>query len=849
MASTIFISIACFMDNDIVNTIDDCIEKAKYPENLTFGVCLQYDENDNFFEKYENHHQVKLVKMSYKEARGPTYARYHCSQMITNEDFFLQIDCHTRFYENWDEDIINDWVNCKNKNNSNKCILTCFPVGIKNMYKNNRYNVTKSTNVFKNLSLSSIKLGSMAHSSHNKNMITYYLSAAFLFGPLEFIKEVKYDKYLTYSYQTIEQQFYAIRLFTYGWDLYSPTKHVIATKYESTQHYNSNIERVYAPSNKNRGKLSWDRVCYYYGLKTETELDNNIKTDLELYGLGNKRTLNDFFKIHNQGNCIEKLKIGFIYENGKWNKYTYYCKNNSLNSVMDKDIFIKSDIDNNVDFSYNIHINHHNNRFQNYRMDEVAFIDNKKIFFNKIINYKNNIPETFFDVKSLIVKPDTNYFLKYAGNNGGKQVHIYNNIDDIKNHIINDNRPYIIQEEVKNILLIKNKKFVLRNWIVLVDDEFYITTDGVCIIHEKDYDKFNIDRKIHIEHDISKITYEPYNKMYFYDTTFKKLYDLLTDICNNIIKKNLIMRDNCYQILGLDIIFDNKLIPYIIEINSWPNMSVPRGIYKSTRDKLVQEFFTNFYNGIVLKKILNQKINETAYFKKLMINNKLDNDTKINIKNNIIQNSIIINIKSQEDKYKTMCDKLDHFKLQYERFDAINGKDIFDDFKKDNKFLINRYKLRPHQIGVWQSHYSIWKNMVENNINQLLIFEDDCSFVYDFNDKYMKVLDYLQNEPEYDIVFLGYSGANIDTTKDMYLKKNKDCPRCTHAYIITLSGAKKLIDKLAIIDYPIDEIIGRMFYKGTLIGYRTSYLLVFQPWQIKKDKYKLPSYYTDKMLV
>jgi GR25 family glycosyltransferase involved in LPS biosynthesis len=232
-----------------------------------------------------------------------------------------------------------------------------------------------------------------------------------------------------------------------------------------------------------------------------------------------------------------------------------------------------------------------------------------------------------------------------------------------------------------------------------------------------------------------------------------------------------------------------------------------------------------------------------------MINNKLDNDTKINIKNNIIQNSIIINLKSHEGKYKTMCDKLDHFKLQYERFDAINGKDIFDDFKKDNKFLINRYKLRPHQIGVWQSHYSIWKNMVENNINQLLIFEDDCSFVYDFNDKYMKVLDYLQNEPEYDIVFLGYSGANIDTTKDMYLKKNKDCPRCLHAYILTLSGAKKLIDKLAIIDYPIDEIIGRMFYKGTLIGYRTSYLLVFQPWQIKKDKYKLPSYYTDKMLV
>ena len=39
--SKIFISIASFMDNDIVNTIEDCLNKAKNPDNIVFGICSQ----------------------------------------------------------------------------------------------------------------------------------------------------------------------------------------------------------------------------------------------------------------------------------------------------------------------------------------------------------------------------------------------------------------------------------------------------------------------------------------------------------------------------------------------------------------------------------------------------------------------------------------------------------------------------------------------------------------------------------------------------------------------------------------------------------------------------------------
>ena len=45
----IFVSIACFMDRDIINTIDDCFKKAKNLKDLVVGVCFQYDPEDDFF--------------------------------------------------------------------------------------------------------------------------------------------------------------------------------------------------------------------------------------------------------------------------------------------------------------------------------------------------------------------------------------------------------------------------------------------------------------------------------------------------------------------------------------------------------------------------------------------------------------------------------------------------------------------------------------------------------------------------------------------------------------------------------------------------------------------------------
>ena len=81
----------------------------------------------------------------------------------------------------------------------------------------------------------------------------------------------------------------------------------------------------------------------------------------------------------------------------------------------------------------------------------------------------------------------------------------------------------------------------------------------------------------------------------------------------NVIKKEISFKDNCFQVLGLDVILDDNNDPYIIEINSWPCMNMPWGEYKI----LLNEFFTRFLNDIVIKKLQNEPIVENDYFIKI----------------------------------------------------------------------------------------------------------------------------------------------------------------------------------------------------------------------------------------
>ena len=91
---------------------------------------------------------------------------------MEDEEYFLQIDCNTRFFKHWDVLA----VRCLHECNDTKAIITNFPISVSNMSKSNTAPLNKSTRMFQSLSLKSIKLNSVQCSETTPQKTYYFLN-------------------------------------------------------------------------------------------------------------------------------------------------------------------------------------------------------------------------------------------------------------------------------------------------------------------------------------------------------------------------------------------------------------------------------------------------------------------------------------------------------------------------------------------------------------------------------------------------------------------------------------------------------------------------------------------------
>ena len=63
----IFVQIASYRDPELIPTIQDMLEKAKYPENLVFGICWQYDSSEPI-DMFDTNPQFRVSKHHYSES-------------------------------------------------------------------------------------------------------------------------------------------------------------------------------------------------------------------------------------------------------------------------------------------------------------------------------------------------------------------------------------------------------------------------------------------------------------------------------------------------------------------------------------------------------------------------------------------------------------------------------------------------------------------------------------------------------------------------------------------------------------------------------------------------------------
>lgn len=299
--STIFVSVASYRDPECPNTVADLFKNAKNPSRVFVGVCEQnYPGDKGAMEfpgssKWENN--VTIMTLNAEDARGPMYARYLIEQNLYNgEEYYMQIDSHTTFVQNWDDVCIKQLNLCP----SPKPVLTMYP---DEFVRGKRYvkpGAPPSYLIFHGFHAKTgfveLQTRRFAHvpSVPHRNL---FWAAGFSFTLGKVIEEVPYDGKCSYLFLG-EEISMAARLFTHGWDTFCPMSmvcyHISDRTYrpvfwEQIYKKNCKVADDVRQIRKGEEQQAIERIqALLWRKRLPTEEDNAI------YGLGTVRRLEDF---------------------------------------------------------------------------------------------------------------------------------------------------------------------------------------------------------------------------------------------------------------------------------------------------------------------------------------------------------------------------------------------------------------------------------------------------------------------------------------------------------------------------------------------------------------------------
>ena len=181
--------------------------------------------------------------------------------------------------------------------------------------------------------------------------------------------------------------------------------------------------------------------------------------------------------------------------------------------------------------------------------------------------------------------------------------------------------------------------------------------------------------------------------------------------------------------------------------------------------------------------------------------------------NKITKRVFVINMDKDTDKLKNVSKELSQHNIKFTRVKGIDASKL-DSYQIDNNVSKGcKYVCPRSAVGCGISHMSIWKKMVNENIETALILEDDVELVDDFNQRLSQV--WKQVPEDWEMVLLGCAANScgnpkkddfqmypyrllLFNKKDQQISKNVMVPNGilgTHAYIIRRSYAIKMLEE------------------------------------------------------
>lgn len=295
---TIFVSVASYRDANCGATIRSLYEMAAAPERVFVGTCEQNDLTTRDREEcvrwddpmMKNYYKnLRRIQLSSSDAQGPCYARFLCSLLYRDEDYFMQIDSHSLLVKGWDAKCI-DMI----RRLPPRSILSYYPIPSDKFHPEPPLStpIPVIRSAFVNPSGLLQWSPGVYTSMDEKPLRVPFIAAGFIFAPGSFVRDVPFDPSLPYLFMG-EESLLSIRAFTSGYDVYTPHQSIIYHRYLRSSEPSVYTDHRWSDDAAVRRAA---RICGL--LPGEPPLYTPRPAEMrevDPFGLGHERSPDDFF--------------------------------------------------------------------------------------------------------------------------------------------------------------------------------------------------------------------------------------------------------------------------------------------------------------------------------------------------------------------------------------------------------------------------------------------------------------------------------------------------------------------------------------------------------------------------
>jgi hypothetical protein len=289
----IFINIAAYRDPLLLRTLHEALDNADNPNDLIFGIGMQYEEEIYPDLSFVPQEQLRIIKYDIDNRPGVTKIRHEISSIAyNNEKYFLMIDSHTKFEMGWDT-----WLKESLDNLGEKSIIS----GLGHI-ENGKILLAKSIVEQGRRELAFVRqnyLQDINDDDIGSFIRCPYIVCGFMFTYGSFVRDVGFDEYSQFG---SEEPYLSWRAFMSGWDIYHtsywPIVHAPDEYYEAAWggHENRTFLRKESESIFKIHRLVQQSLAYVYNDYSIYAIKNPKRQPIDWF-LANGHTKSDYSKI------------------------------------------------------------------------------------------------------------------------------------------------------------------------------------------------------------------------------------------------------------------------------------------------------------------------------------------------------------------------------------------------------------------------------------------------------------------------------------------------------------------------------------------------------------------------